>query len=159
MRRCLRTPPTVSRRCGASWMRRWPVPVPSSSDSCGPGSSRSASISAPRSSPRPEGGSASVFSPLQGAFLRSPGLQPGGRGGTPFAPSSRKPPPPGVLSMRYIALACDYDGTIAHHGKVDEPTLAALERVKASGRKLLLVSGRELEDLQATLPHLGIFDW
>ena len=29
--------------------------------------------------------------------------------------------------MRYLALCCDYDGTIAHHGRVDEPTLAALE--------------------------------
>ena len=24
--------------------------------------------------------------------------------------------------MRYLALCCDYDGTIAHHGRVDEPT-------------------------------------
>jgi hydroxymethylpyrimidine pyrophosphatase-like HAD family hydrolase len=28
--------------------------------------------------------------------------------------------------MRYLALACDYDGTIAHDGVVAEPTLAAL---------------------------------
>ena len=31
--------------------------------------------------------------------------------------------------MRYLALATDYDGTLAHHGDVDTPTLAALERV------------------------------
>ena len=49
--------------------------------------------------------------------------------------------------MRYLALACDYDGTIAHHGKVDRQTMAALERVRSSGRKLLLVTGRELDDL------------
>ena len=30
--------------------------------------------------------------------------------------------------MRYFALATDYDGTIARHGSVDEPTLASLKR-------------------------------
>ena len=49
--------------------------------------------------------------------------------------------------MRYLALACDYDGTLAQHGRVDETTLAALEKFRASGRRLLLVTGRELEDL------------
>ncbi len=33
------------------------------------------------------------------------------------------------------------DGTIAHDGKVDEQTIAALERLKKSGRKLILVTG------------------
>src|SRR5262245_6889376 len=61
--------------------------------------------------------------------------------------------------MRYLALACDYDGTIAHHGHVDEPTIAALKRVSESGRKLLLVTGRELEDLKSTFTHLELFDW
>lgn len=60
--------------------------------------------------------------------------------------------------MRYLALACDYDGTLAHHGKVDEPTLAALKRLLATGRQLILVSGRELDDLQATFDHLELFD-
>jgi HAD superfamily hydrolase (TIGR01484 family) len=60
--------------------------------------------------------------------------------------------------MRYHALACDYDGTIAHHGIVDTPTLEALQRVKASGRKLLLVTGRELEDLLGIFPHPELFD-
>ena len=31
--------------------------------------------------------------------------------------------------MRYLALTCDYDGTLAHHGRVDAPTLKALERL------------------------------
>jgi HAD superfamily hydrolase (TIGR01484 family) len=61
--------------------------------------------------------------------------------------------------MRYLALACDYDGTLAHHGRVDEPTLDALKRLRASGRELILVSGRELEDLQATFSHLELFHW
>src|SRR5881628_3234613 len=60
--------------------------------------------------------------------------------------------------MRYLALACDYDGTIAHHGKVDRQTMAALERVRSSGRKLLLVTGRELDDLISVFPRLDLFD-
>ena len=49
--------------------------------------------------------------------------------------------------MRYLALACDYDGTLASDGQVSDRTLAALQRFIASGRKLILVTGRELEDL------------
>jgi hydroxymethylpyrimidine pyrophosphatase-like HAD family hydrolase len=59
--------------------------------------------------------------------------------------------------MRYLALCCDYDGTIAHHGRVDEPTLAALERLRDSGRKLVLVTGRELDELQTVFPRLDLF--
>jgi HAD superfamily hydrolase (TIGR01484 family) len=61
--------------------------------------------------------------------------------------------------MRYLALACDYDGTLAHDGKVDEPAHDALKRLRASGRELVLVSGRELEDLQSTFAHLDLFAW
>jgi hydroxymethylpyrimidine pyrophosphatase-like HAD family hydrolase len=60
--------------------------------------------------------------------------------------------------MRFHALATDYDGTLATHGKVDEPTLAALQRLLASGRKLILVTGRELPDLTATFPRLDLFE-
>src|SRR5262245_5423850 len=60
--------------------------------------------------------------------------------------------------MRFHALATDYDGTIAHHGRVDAPTLAALERARKSGRKLVLVSGRELPDLQTVFDRLDLFD-
>jgi hydroxymethylpyrimidine pyrophosphatase-like HAD family hydrolase len=60
--------------------------------------------------------------------------------------------------MHYLALATDYDGTIAHDGVTDDATLAALRRVKASGRKLILVTGRELEDLFATFAHTDLFD-
>lgn len=61
--------------------------------------------------------------------------------------------------MRYLALATDYDGTIALKGKVDEPTLAALERFRASGRKIILVTGREMDDLKTTFSHMQMFDW
>src|SRR2546427_258277 len=60
--------------------------------------------------------------------------------------------------MRYLALCCDYDGTLAHDGHVDGPTLAALEKLLASGRKLVLVTGRELDDLLAILPQINLFE-
>ena len=60
--------------------------------------------------------------------------------------------------VRLLALACDYDGTIAHHGAVDDATVAALERVVAAGRHLVLVTGRQLEDLQRIFPRLDMFE-
>ncbi|TGV56429.1 HAD-IIB family hydrolase [bacterium M00.F.Ca.ET.141.01.1.1] len=60
--------------------------------------------------------------------------------------------------MYFIALATDYDGTLAHDGAVSKKTLAALERFKKSGRKLLLVTGRELPDLKRVFPNVGLFD-
>ena len=60
--------------------------------------------------------------------------------------------------MRYLALACDYDGTLASAGRVAPATVAALERLRASGRRLILVTGRELDDLLAVFPHVPLFD-
>lgn len=60
--------------------------------------------------------------------------------------------------MHYVALATDYDGTIAHHGEVDEPTLAALDRLHGASRRLILVTGRELDDLIRCMPRLDLFD-
>jgi hydroxymethylpyrimidine pyrophosphatase-like HAD family hydrolase/GTPase SAR1 family protein len=60
--------------------------------------------------------------------------------------------------MRYLALACDYDETLASQGRVAAEILAALERLLASGRKLILVTGRQLEDLLRTFPHVGLFE-
>ena len=62
----------------------------------------------------------------------------------------------GVLYI--LALATDYDGTLAHHGAVDATTVAALQRFKATGRRLLMVTGRELPDLKKVFPELKIFD-
>jgi hypothetical protein len=61
-------------------------------------------------------------------------------------------------NMRYRALASDYDGTLASQGLVDMPTLAALERVRASGRRLILVTGRVLDELRTVFPQLAAFD-
>jgi hydroxymethylpyrimidine pyrophosphatase-like HAD family hydrolase len=60
--------------------------------------------------------------------------------------------------MRYHILATDYDGTIAAGGKVDEHTLAALRSLLATGRRLVLVTGRELPDLMSVFPELDIFE-
>ena len=60
--------------------------------------------------------------------------------------------------MRYLALCTDYDGTIAHHGHVDEPTIDALEALKASGRKLILVTGRELDELKTVFDRFDLFE-
>src|SRR6185437_5598618 len=62
------------------------------------------------------------------------------------------------LCMHYLALACDYDGTLARHGAVAAETIAALQRVQRSGRKLLMVTGRELPDLERVFPELDLFD-
>ena len=60
--------------------------------------------------------------------------------------------------MRYHVLACDYDGTIAHDGRVDDETVAALGRLRNTGRRLILVTGRELQDVLAICPHVALFD-
>lgn len=60
--------------------------------------------------------------------------------------------------MRYHALATDYDGTLAHHGLVDGPTVAALEKLLASGRRLIMVTGRELPELLAIFPQIDLFE-
>jgi HAD superfamily hydrolase (TIGR01484 family) len=60
--------------------------------------------------------------------------------------------------MRYLALATDYDGTLAHHGRVSDETLSGLEKFLASGRKLILVTGRELDDLQKVFDHFHLFE-
>jgi HAD superfamily hydrolase (TIGR01484 family) len=60
--------------------------------------------------------------------------------------------------MRYFCLISDYDGTLAHDGQVLPSTLEALKRVKASGRKLVLATGRELPDLLRVFPETSLFD-
>src|SRR5258705_11286688 len=60
--------------------------------------------------------------------------------------------------MRYFCLICDYDGTIAHDGRCAPSTVEALKKVRASGRKLILATGRQLEELQEVFPDYAIFD-
>ncbi|MCU1241685.1 MAG: yhaX [Candidatus Acidoferrum typicum] len=60
--------------------------------------------------------------------------------------------------MRYFCLVCDYDGTIAHDGRCAPSTIDALKRVRASGRKLILATGRQLSELQEVFPEHSIFE-
>lgn len=59
--------------------------------------------------------------------------------------------------MRYFALATDYDGTLAEEGVVRSETLRSLERLRNSGRQLILVTGRLLPDLKGVFPQYEIF--
>lgn len=60
--------------------------------------------------------------------------------------------------MHYFALATDYDGTLATNGRVEETTIEALKRLRESGRKLLLVTGRHLYDVCEVFPEFNLFD-
>jgi len=61
--------------------------------------------------------------------------------------------------MHYLALATDYDGTLASDGRVDDETIAALDRLRDSGRRLILVTGRHLDDLLYVFPEINLCDW
>jgi HAD superfamily hydrolase (TIGR01484 family) len=60
--------------------------------------------------------------------------------------------------MRYLALATDYDGTLATDGCVGSSTIHSLESLRNTGRRLLLVTGRELPELKQVFPPLDLFD-
>ena len=60
--------------------------------------------------------------------------------------------------MRYLAVATDYDGTLAEQGTVRPETVAAVERLRKSGRRVVLVTGRELEDLKTVFDRFDLFD-
>lgn len=60
--------------------------------------------------------------------------------------------------MNYLALASDYDGTLALDGRVAETTLAKLREFKKSGRRVILVTGRELPELIEIFPDIEICD-
>jgi hypothetical protein len=61
--------------------------------------------------------------------------------------------------MLVHVLAVDYDGTIAARGRVAEATAAALSRVRDSGRRIVLVTGRMLPDLRRVCPEVDrLFD-
>jgi hydroxymethylpyrimidine pyrophosphatase-like HAD family hydrolase len=60
--------------------------------------------------------------------------------------------------MPYSALATDYDGTLAHDGHVDPETVDALRALIASGRKVVLVTGREVSELLHIFPEVSLCD-
>ena len=63
-----------------------------------------------------------------------------------------------MSTVRHLALATDYDGTIAHNGAVDTTTVEALKSLKLCGRKLILVTGRELDELLTVCHCTELFD-
>ena len=62
------------------------------------------------------------------------------------------------LNQSIRAVACDYDETLACNGQVSIPAFKALARFRASGGKVVLITGRELDDLQFVCPDLHWFD-
>jgi HAD superfamily hydrolase (TIGR01484 family) len=61
--------------------------------------------------------------------------------------------------MRYLVLVSDYDGTIASNARPDEAALSAIERLRMSGRRIVLVTGRRLDDLLTAGPRVLLFDY
>lgn len=64
----------------------------------------------------------------------------------------------GSPSMYFLALVADFDGTLAQNGAVEAETVHALQEFRKTGRRLLLITGRELVNLKNTFPELGVFD-
>jgi HAD superfamily hydrolase (TIGR01484 family) len=61
--------------------------------------------------------------------------------------------------MRYHVLATDYDGTLAQDGRVDAATVDWLRKLLATGRRLVMVTGRELPELLNIFPEIDLFEW
>ncbi len=60
--------------------------------------------------------------------------------------------------MHYLALASDYDGTLAHDSRVSAEALDGIKRLKESGRKFILVTGREMPELESVFPDFHLCD-
>jgi hydroxymethylpyrimidine pyrophosphatase-like HAD family hydrolase len=60
--------------------------------------------------------------------------------------------------MRFRVLACDYDGTVASQGVMAPETVDALHRLRESGRKVVLVTGRILDELLDICDDVDVFD-
>lgn len=59
--------------------------------------------------------------------------------------------------MRHRVLACDYDGTLATEGVCSPATIASLERIAATGIRLVLVTGRTREELESVFDRSSLF--
>ena len=56
------------------------------------------------------------------------------------------------------AVAVDYDGTIAERGRMSVSTEAALQSLRSAGFRMILVSGRRLENIRQICGALDLFD-
>ena len=61
--------------------------------------------------------------------------------------------------MRYVALAAGFDGTLARDGQCDQRCIDSLRSLAATGRKLILVTGRVLRELLEIFPDARLFDY
>lgn len=61
--------------------------------------------------------------------------------------------------MRYLALVTDYDDTLAKNGRVMASVAVALERLRTSGRRIILVTGRRIDDLLTLCECINSFDY
>ena len=60
--------------------------------------------------------------------------------------------------MRFLAIATDFDGTLALNGHVKEETISTLREARNAGFKLILITGRELPELLNVFSRLDLFD-
>ncbi len=63
-----------------------------------------------------------------------------------------------VKRLKHRAFATDFDGTLAHDGVVPAEALRGLERLREAGIKVLMVTGRELQDLSRVFSRMDLFD-
>lgn len=56
------------------------------------------------------------------------------------------------MSHYFRVIATDFDGTLAEGGRPDEEVLSGINEVRRSGRKILLVTGRILDELYEVFP-------
>jgi hydroxymethylpyrimidine pyrophosphatase-like HAD family hydrolase len=77
--------------------------------------------------------------------------------GVPLAKKNFRFHDRGVL-VKFRAIACDYDSTLAHQGRVAPETVQVLRRARMAGRKLILITGRTLHDLRAVFSDISLFD-
>jgi HAD superfamily hydrolase (TIGR01484 family) len=61
--------------------------------------------------------------------------------------------------MRYLAIATDFDGVVASRGRLSSVAITAIERLRASGRRAILVTGRRMANLSQSCPDLSPFDY
>ncbi|NUS18217.1 MAG: HAD family phosphatase, partial [Mesorhizobium sp.] len=64
-----------------------------------------------------------------------------------------------ATAIRYVVLAAGFDGTLARDGRCDERCIDVLRELSATGRKLILVTGRELRRLLEIFPEARMFDY
>ncbi|MDQ6846670.1 MAG: Cof-type HAD-IIB family hydrolase [Candidatus Dormibacteraeota bacterium] len=60
--------------------------------------------------------------------------------------------------MRFRVLAADYDGTVASEGILASETVESIRRLRESGRRAVLVTGRILDELLDICDDVDVFD-